>query len=146
MSVLPESATFVSFFIVLAIFFVFTTVLVFNLEALVTKMRRPSSSVVAKIRLPGSALVTNIRLPGSLVDVVSLFRIYINGYIKMLDPHTDYNIPSLGKRNFPWWILRTSTIVVLRSFLLPEIHMPMDQYNMFLYRHNPFARVIYILP
>jgi hypothetical protein len=146
MSVLPESATFVSFFIVLAIFFVFTTVLVFNLEALVTKMRRPSSSVVAKIRLPGSALVTNIRLPGSLVDVVSLFRIYINGYIKMLDPHTDYNIPSLGKRNFPWWILRTSTIVVLRSFLLPEIHMPRDQYTMFLYRHNPFARVIYILP
>ena len=130
MSVLPESATFVSFFIVLAIFFVFTTVLVFNLETLVTKMRRPSSSL--------------IRLPGPLVDVASLFRIYINGYMKMLNPHTDYNIPSLGICNFPWWILRTSTIVLLRSFLLPEIYMPMDQYIMFQYRHNRFARVIYI--
>jgi hypothetical protein len=144
MSVLPESATFVSFFIVLAIFFVFTTALVFNLETLVTKMRRPSSSLVAKIRLPGSALVTNIRLPGPLVDVASLFRIYIHGYMKMLDPHTEYKIPSLGICNFPWWILRTSTIVVLRSFLLPEIYMPVDQYTMFQYRHNRFAGVIYI--
>ena len=144
MSVLPESATFLSFFVVLAIFFVFTTVLIFNLETLVTHMRRPSSSRVAKIRLPGSALVTNIRLPGLLVDMASLFSIYIEGYMTMLNPHTEYHIPPLSISNFPWWILRTSTIVVLRSFLLPEINMPMDQYIMFRYRHNRFARVIYI--
>lgn len=144
MSVLPKSATFVSFFVVLAIFFVFTTVLVFNLETLVTKMRRPGSSLVAKIRLPGTSLVTNIRLPGSLVDVASWFRIYINGYMNMLNPHTDYNIPSLGIRNLPWWILRTLTIVVLRSFLLPEINMPMDQYFMFQYRNNRFVNLEYI--
>lgn len=126
MSVLPGSATFVSFFIVLAIFFVFTTILVFNLETLVTKIRRPSSSLVAKIRLP------------------SFFRIYIHDYMKMLNPHTDYNIPSLEIFNFPWWILRTSTIVVLRFFLLPEINMPMDQYTMFRIRHNRFVGIRYL--
>jgi hypothetical protein len=133
MSVLPESVTFASFFIVLAIFFLFTTVLIFNLETLVTKIRRPSSS-----------LVTNIRLPGPLMHVASLFGTYINSYVKMLNPHTTYDIPSLSICNFPWWILRSLPIVVLRSFLLQEINMPMDQYYRFQYRHNRFTGVIYL--
>jgi hypothetical protein len=137
MSVLPESATFASFFIVLAIFFIFTTILVFNLETLVTKMRYPSSSLIAKMRHPSSSLIAKIRLP-------SFLRIYIHEYMKMLNPYTDYNIPSIDKFNFPWWILRALTIVVLRSFLLPEINMPMDQYIMFRIRHNRFVGIRYL--
>src|SRR5947207_116550 len=128
MSVLPNSATFVSFFIVLAIFFVFTTTLVISFETIVTKMRHP-----AKL------------LHGPLTTAAASLKIYIDGYKEMLNHHNDYRVPSLYSfSGLPWWLLRSPTIMLLRSFLLPEINMPMDQYMMFQYRHNPVANIRFL--
>ena len=129
MSVLPDSASLSSFFIVLAIFFILTTILVFNLGVAVTKSRQPRS------------------IPSFIIKVVSPTKRYIYKYIKLLNPYSDYKIPQYNNHSwiniYVWRLLRTSTIALLRSYLLPEIFMPVDQWNFFQYRNNDFIGVTF---
>lgn len=116
MSVLPNSASLRSFFIVFALFFVFTIAMVaFNLRILSTQISQLGSLVKL------SAACSNA---------------YINGYLKLnLYEEYDLDEPLSTHSIFYlilWYIMRKVPTIILRRCLLYEIYMPNERYILWL--------------
>jgi len=146
MSVLPESASFASFFIVFAILFLSTILLGVNLKTLL-------ANILPLLRKP------NLQL-GPLVVKLSAWTesSYIQWYLNILNPYSElkFDRPSITEvkwsidrkvlyifYQFIRYIIRRLPVILLHSFLLREISMPKEQYILFLYRNNRYLHIKY---
>lgn len=121
MSVLPSSATFASFFVVVVIFFIITILLGLNLSKLLT---------ATMVTVQSSYLWLE-----SFLKPVSWTRSYVQSYVDMLatqerEPHFNMLLYSCRLRDF--------FIAFMRDFLIPEILVPRVLWNRFLYRNNRY--------
>jgi hypothetical protein len=131
MSVFPKSATFLSFFIVFAFLFSCTMLLGINLKTILQRFK-------TRTIIPNASPV---------LAYMQFYMDLLNPYNKPKKKRSDefYRLPDV---NF-WvsrlvrWFISGLPIVILRNLVLPEICMPIDQYIMYQYRHNPYANVNY---
>lgn len=144
MSVLPPSATFPSFFVVLAIFFFITLFLGVNLSKLRETIRPALQNSKSRLDLFSKPLVWT--------------KGYIQGYVDTLTPSNDLRLdyrPSSrdlakGKRPYLlhrlYYFIRYNTFfrntftVLMHDCLIPEILFPWALWNRYLYRNNPFVQ------
>lgn len=119
MTVLPNSATFASFFAVLAIAFAFTLLLGINLSQIRTLilLGAQDSNLWSRISLAPFRRI----------------KAYVESYLDEL------GTPKHGERSIV--NIRSCLVAVIRDFLIPEIHLPLTLWNRFLYRNNPYVRV-----
>jgi hypothetical protein len=154
MSVLPKSASFVSFFIVFAVLFLCTILLGLNLKKILQSFRIqtiiPSAPSPGKLlHGPLMILYPLLWLLGVLLAIVELL---LGSYLDILNPYNGetasqlYRYPDPGSRwwGIPLWLVAGLPIDILRGIVLPEICMPIDQYIRYQYRDNPyFGKVSY---
>lgn len=119
MSVLPSSATFASFFAVLAIAFAFTLLLGINLSRIRTLVLLGAQDSNLWLRI---ALAPFRRI-----------KAYVESYVD------EIGTPKHGERSIV--NVRSCLVAVIRDFLIPEIHVPLTLWNRFLYRNNLYVRV-----
>jgi len=131
MGVLPKSATFLSFFIVFAVLLLLTMLLGVNLKRITQKLGSRTSA-------QGSSPVSA----------------YIKQYMEILNPynkpqkisHTQfYRLPESESRPYllARFFINGLPLVLLRSLVLPEICMPIDQYILYKHRNNPYVDIYY---
>ncbi|OQD83973.1 hypothetical protein PENANT_c014G10849 [Penicillium antarcticum] len=118
MSVFPSSATFASFFAVLAIAFAFTLLLGINLSRIRT------------IILLG-AQDSNLWLRISLAPFRRI-KAYVESYVDELGALKNDESSIVN--------IRSCLVAAIRDFLVPEIHVPLTLWNRFRYRNNPYVR------
>lgn len=159
MSVLPESATFASFFVLFTIMFLFTILLGLNLSALLAKiaplLRRPMfrRPMFRRPNLQAIAIFQRDNLPPRIKD-------YIDSYMSLLKRSSTRDVVDIvgGSLELPtamiWWplfflyafilfITRILPALVLRHCAVPEILYPRYQWFLFQYRHNRYIHVKY---
>lgn len=124
MSVLPNSASFASFFVVLTISFALTLLLGLNLPKLRT------------------TIILGLQAPNPWVRIffapLSGIRNYVQIYVDELG----------GERPTPdFWMfccnpfnIRTDFMAIMRNFLIPEISVPRTLWTRFLYRNSLYVR------
>jgi hypothetical protein len=125
MSVLPDSATFASFFAVLAIAFAFTLLLGINLS-------RVRTTILLGVQ--DSNLWSRI-LRAPFRRIKSYAEIYVDAL--GTPKHDDHSILFCCSHGN----IRSFLVAIIRDFLIPEIHVPLTLWNRFLYRNNPYVRV-----
>ena len=171
MSVLPDSASFPSFFVVLAISLLLTILLGLNLPTLLAKLfhltqgwspRGPNLSRLpeklfrftqgwsprARHSLRKSSF--SFKRPGwTKID-------YIQGYVDILNPtielESSLSIPvekwgDTAASSLPflffWYIFRRLPILVLHHFLAKEVNFPFYQWFLYQHRHDPAMDIYY---
>ncbi len=149
MTVLPKSASFSSFFVVLVVLLLFTI----SLGLKMSPVLNTTLSLLRKLkpqRSPAAYQRFRLKLPKWLSD-------YIQGYILLLEDPESYSfkLPDLprscadfldlllilvfGFFVLIWDLIRP--IRLLRDFLIPEILHPRDQWVLFQYRHNRYLNI-----
>jgi hypothetical protein len=121
MSVLPDSATFASFFVALAIAFALTLLLGINLSRIRTTIVQDSNWWFRISLAPYGRVRTAIK---SYVDELGTPK------------HEALSIVRCSHGN-----IRSLLVAVIRDFLITEIHVPLTLWSRFLYRNNPYVRV-----
>ncbi|EWZ27770.1 hypothetical protein FOZG_18512 [Fusarium oxysporum Fo47] len=150
MSVLPKSANFPSFFVVLAISLVLTILLGLQLPSLLAKWFYVTRTWPPRARQAIKRTNMSFQRP-------EWTRIpYIQGYVDILNPTIDLD-PRL--RNPPdhwsetvqdsllfyitWFIFRRLPVLVLHHFLSNEVNFPVYQWFLYQHRHNPRMKIYY---
>jgi hypothetical protein len=156
MSVLPRSASFPSFFVVFAILLLFTILLGVNLKTIQANMHSLLQRSKSQQRFSEKLFAWTKSS-------------YVRRYLDLLNPYKEFKLDPLPFNEIEWnsehiWLsllillcqfmlfiilsipfilLRNLPVILLRKFLLPEIFMPKDQYNLFLYRNNRYMTIRY---
>jgi hypothetical protein len=171
MSVLPNSASFASFFVVFAISLLLTILLGLNLPTLLAKMFHltrgwsPRGLNLPKILAklfhltqgwsPGARLSLrkssfSFKRPGwTKID-------YIQGYVDILNPTIELesslsrpgeNWGDAAEESWPflffWYVFRRLPVLVLHHFLANEVNFPFYQWFLYQHRHHPAMDIYY---
>lgn len=148
MSVLPRSATFYSFFIVLAGLLLCTILLGLNLQKIFQSIKNwkiiPSASPPSEILRGRLAVLKFLRPLKYILYIFLLPLAWIGSYIDMLDAYNGMTPSQLYRYNYfdfpgadhwlleiPLWLVAGLPVYILRRLVLPEICMPIDQYIMY---------------
>ena len=144
MSILPNSASFGSFFVVLAISFLLTILLGVNLPTLLSKLFRLTHQWSPRDNL-------SLWKHRFLFKRPEWTRIdYIQGYVDILNPTIDLDSSLSAPKDkwgldvceswiflLSWRLFRQLPILVLHYFLANEVNFPFYQWWLYQHRHDP---------
>lgn len=119
MSVIPASATFPSFFVVVAVFSLVTIALVTNL-----------SKALATVR---PILQSPRVFVGAMHNLLDATQRYMKRHVDLFTPSK-----SLKRDGRTSHIVQNSLTALIHDYLIPEILLPRDLWKLFLYRHNSY--------
>lgn len=150
MSVLPKSASFPSFFVVLAISLLLTVLLVLQLPTLIAKWFHVTRTLPPRaVQAVKKASISFKRPKWTRIP-------YIQGYVDILNPTIDLeghlSRPSEGwgevaQDSIPflivWFTFRRLPVLVLHYFLAHEVNFPFYQWFLYQHRDNPMMEIYY---
>lgn len=154
MSVLPESASFASFFILFAILLLFTIFLGLNLSALLAKI----GPLIRKPKLPSIAIgerFDSFKLPSWIIFLCIKAHDFIEWILELAISYGVWEyfggLEEIPEAIWAWPLfLVVQTILLIIVFLpvlvvrycaIPEILYPKYQWYLFQYRGNPYLRI-----
>jgi hypothetical protein len=150
MSVLPNSASFASFFVVFAISLFLTILLGLNLPTFLAKLFHLTQGWSPRARLSLRKSSFSLKRPGwTKID-------YIQEYVDILNPTIELesslsrpgeNWGDAARSSWPflffWYVFRRFPVLVLHHFLANEVNFPFYQWFLYQYRHHPTIDIYY---